>query len=842
FQGSENFDHEYLPYLQELGATDLNGTTWFDRTNYFQTVPKNALDTVLWLESDRMGHFAESISQAKLDEQRGVVQNEKRQGDNQPYGKVWETILPQVFPPGHPYSWDTIGSMEDLDAATVEDARNWFRTWYGPNNAVLVIAGDVQTDAVFEHVQRYFGDIPPGPPLARPQRWIPELARERRVVMTDRVPQARLYMAWPGPAWGSRDAHYLRMAADILGSGKNSRLYQRLVYSDQIATDIDVSPLAMEIAGITALTASAQPGVDLDQIESAIREELQRFIDKGPTRRELERTQVQLRATFLQGIERVGGTTGKSGVLAKGMVYAGRPDAYRQLLDDIEQATVKDIRAAAARWLGAGRLVLSVEPYPELRADPPEVDRSAGPPEPGEFPAVHFTPFERHRLENGLDVIIARRPDVPLVEIGLIVDAGFAADQFARPGTSTLTMAMLDEGTKSRSALQISEQLARLGARLDGHSSLDSSLLSMSALSENLDASLEIFADVALNPVFPQQELDRQRRIGLARIRQEQNHPVTMALRIMPGLLYGTGHPYAQPLTGSGTEADLKAMTRDELVAFHQTWFKPDNASLVVVGDVDADTLMPELDELFGRWQTGPVPAKQLDVTAIDRPRVLYLLDRPEADQSVIFAGELIPPKANPDETAIQALNDILGGLSSSRINMNLRENKHWSYGAYSLILDARGKRPWLAYAPVQTDKTRESVEEMLHEIRAIRSERPVTPAELQTAIRSETLSLAGRWEDNASVLSSLDELVSFGLPDDYWDHYSGRVSSLQLSDVQRIASGLLNPDRLVWVVVGDRARIEAGLRTLGFDELRLIDANGNPIASELPEKTASGP
>jgi zinc protease len=294
FQGSENFDDEYTPFLQQLGATDLNATTWFDRTNYFQTVPKNALDTVLWLESDRMGHFVGSISQDKLDEQRGVVQNEKRQGDNQPYGKVWTHLLKQVFPVGHPYSWETIGSMEDLNAATLEDVSEWFDTYYGPNNAVLVIAGDVNADDVIARVEKYFGDIPPGPPLTRPGTWIPRHDAGRRMSMQDRVPQARIYMAWPGPQWGTRDAHHLALAADILGADKNSRLYKRLVYEDQIATDVTVAPLALEISGVSYLVASAQPGVPLNQVEAALNEEIARLVDKGPTRRELERTEYGL--------------------------------------------------------------------------------------------------------------------------------------------------------------------------------------------------------------------------------------------------------------------------------------------------------------------------------------------------------------------------------------------------------------------------------------------------------------------------------------------------------------------------------------------------------------------
>jgi zinc protease len=830
FQGSENFDGEYLNVLQELGATDLNGTTWFDRTNYFQTVPKSALDTALFLESDRMGHFAGAISQEVLDEQRGVVQNEKRQGENQPYGRVFEAMLPQLFPEGHPYRWETIGSMEDLNAANVEDVREWFETWYGPNNAVLVLAGDIDTEDAFASAEKYFGDIEPGPPLTRPQRWIPRYTDERRMVMSDRVPQARVYFAWTGPAWGTEDATKLALAAAILGGDKNSRLYERLVYTDQIASDAALAPLPFEIAGITYLAATAQPGGDLAAVEAALREELARFRDKGPTKKELQRVVAQTRAQFLRGVERVGGTGGKSGVLARGMVYAGTPEAYKQQLAVLDSVTPQDLRDVAREWLGDGVFVLEVQPQAPLVAATDGVDRSAGLPVPGAMPAVKFPQFQRFELDNGLKVIVAERDDVPLVKASLLLDAGYAADQFGRPGTSSLAMEMLDEGTSRRSALEIAEDLALLGASVSGGSGLDTSSVQLSALAENLAPAMEIFAEVVLEPSFPDKELERLRRINLAGIQQEKNRPLSMALRVLPKLMYGEEHPYGQPLTGSGTEADLMAMNRDDLVAFHDTWFKPNHATLVVVGDVDTNDLKETLEDLFGDWQAGEIPDKRLAATQNRGQRVLYLLDRPGAEQSVIFTGQLIPPKNNPEELAIQAMNDVLGGQSAARINMNLREDKGWSYGAYSFILDARGERPLLAYAPVQTDKTADAIREMLGEFTQIVGDAPATAAELERVVRTNTLSLPGRWESGGAVLSSLNEIVRYGLPDDYWDGYAERVENVSLDDVQRAAGDVLAPDALYWVVVGDRAAIEQDLAGLGFDEIRLLDTEGNPL------------
>ena len=827
FQGSENFNDEYLLYLQQLGATNLNATTWFDRTNYFETVPTNTLDTVLWLESDRMGHFAGAISQDKLDEQRGVVQNEKRQGDNQPYGKVWELMLRQVFPDQHPYSWETIGSMEDLNAATLEDVKEWFGTYYGPNNAVLVLAGDIDTDEAIEKVEKYFGDIPAGPPLTKPDTWIPTHTSDRRMTMEDRVPQSRIYMSWVGPAWGTKDAHELALASDIIGGGKNSRLFERLVYTDQIATDASFAYQPLEISGISYLVASAQPDVALADIERVIREEIARFIDKGPTRKELERAKIQARAGFLRGIERVGGFSGKAGVLAESMVYGGTPDYYNRELANIEAATAEDLRKQVERWMGPGAFALEVKPYPTLAANDEGADRSA-PPAPGAFPDVGFPAFSRTRLSNGLELVFAPRSGTPVVEVSLLVDAGYAADQFAGAGTASFAMAMLDEGTRTRTALEISEDLALLGANMGTNSNLDSSSVELSALPDKLDESLEIFADVVLNPTFPDSEIERLRKSALANIRQEQIRPISMALRVLPSLMYGPDHAYRQPLTGSGTLDSIAALTREDLVNFHNDWFKPNHATLVVVGDLEKQALVERIEDLFADWKAGDTPKKRLDTADPVTGKSIYVVDRPDSDQSVIFAGQLLPPRSNSDELAIQAMNDILGGKSSARINMNLREDKSWSYGAYSVILDARGQRPLLAYAPVQTDKTSESLREMMREISDITDDRPPAAEELEIVKRSDTLSLPGRWEAAGDVLGALDELVEYGLPDDYWSSYAERVNALSVADVSAAASAYVDADSLTWVVVGDLKKIQPGLLELGFESVRLVDADGN--------------
>ena len=829
FNGTENFNDEYFKPFERAGATDMNGTTNPDRTNYFQNVPTPALDMALWMESDRMGHLLGAVDQAKLDEQRGVVQNEKRQGENQPYGKVRQLRTENTYPSEHPYSWTTIGLMEDLDAASLDDVHEWFETYYGPNNAVIVLAGDIDVATAREKVEKYFGWIPAGPPVAKHQAWVAKMEGEKRQTVQDRVPQARIYMVWNIPEWGSPDATYLDLVTDVLAAGKTSRLYKRLVYDDQIATSVASYVRLREIGGQLEIQATAKPGQDLAEVEAAIREELGRFLEGGPTEAEVKRVTTQHLARFANGIQRIGGFGGKSDRLAMSEVYGGSPDFYMVGLQRVAGVTAADLLEAAQRWLTDGTYILEVHPYPEFEAVAQDADRSAVP-DPGPAPEVNFPALQRTTLSNGLDVVLAERHNVPLVSLSLLVDAGFAADQFGLPGTAALALDMMDEGTRTRSALEISEALALLGAELSTGSSLDNSSVSLSALTDNLDASLEIFADVILNPSFPQSDFERLQKLRLAAIQREKVQPFAMALRVLPGLMYGEGHAYSNPMTGSGTEASVSRITRDELADFHANWFRPDNATLVVVGDVTMERLVSSLESLLGGWSRGEVPAKNIAQVSPEAGPSIYLMDRPDAVQSLILAGQLVAPKDNPDEVALETFTNILGGTFTSRINMNLREDKAWSYGAFTFVLDTKAQRPMIVYAPVQTDKTAESLQEILAELDGIRGTRPIESDELEKVQEYETRRMAGRWETNGAVQGSVSEIVTFGLPDDHFSRYAQELRALGLDELASVARSTVDADRFVWVVVGDRAKIEGPIRALGLGTIRLIDADGQVI------------
>ncbi len=830
FNGSENFNDDYFQALERVGATDLNGTTSEDRTNYFQNVPTSAVDLALWMESDRMGHLLGAITQGKLDEQRGVVQNEKRQYENQPYAVAEELTIKSTYPAGHPYSWSVIGSMEDLNAASLDDVKEWFRSYYGPANAVLVIAGDIDAPTALEKAKKFFGDIPSGPPVARQDVWVAKRTGTQRQEVQDRVPQARVYMVWNVPQWGSAEADYLNLVGKVLTSGKTSRLYKRLVYDDQIATDVSVYLDAREIGSQFDIIATAKPGGDIRKVEAAINEELARFLKSGPTQNELKRVKTEYIAGFIRGIERIGGFGGKSDILAQNQVYAGDPDHYKTTLARIDNATADDLLTTAKAWLSDGAYVLDVTPFPQYSSAPSDSTVRKTMPQVGEPPTAKFPALQRATLKNGLKVVLAERPSIPVVSLNLQFDAGYASDQFAAPGTAYLAMNMLDEGTTSRDALAISDELAMLGANLSTGSNLDASYVSMSALKANLDASLELFGDIVMNPSFPEAELKRLQAQTIARIQREKSQPILMALRILPRLVYGRNHPYGNSFTGTGTEESVGKMTRDDMMKFYRSWLKPNNATLIVVGATTMAEIKPKLEKLFADWKAGDVP--RIDVAKVELPAkpVVYVMDKPGAQQSVIFACEVAPPTNNPDEVAIEAMNTVLGSAFTSRINMNLREDKHWSYGAGSFLPDARGQRPFIAYGPVQSDKTKEAMAEMRKELGDILSSRPPTAEELAKVKNNLTLELPGSWETMSAVSRSISSLITYGLADDYYETYPAKVRALTLAEVSNGAGEVVHPDNLIWVIVGDRSKIQSGVDELKYGEMHFIDTDGNIV------------
>jgi len=826
FQGSEHWQGEYFEPFERAGATDMNGTTNADRTNYFASVPTSALDMALWMESDRMGHFLGAIDQNLLEEQRGVVLNEKRQGENQPYGKVFDSIPPNTYPAGHPYSWSTIGSEADLNAASLEDVKDWFKTYYGPSNAVLVLAGDIEPEAAKAKVEKYFGSINPGPPVSHQKRWVAPMQGEHRQVMYDRVPQARIYKVWNIPPTGAPDTTRLQIAADLLAGSKNSPLYKTLVYDKQIATDVSAFVWDKEIGSQFIVSATARPSVDLDAIETVLDTQMRKFVNDGPPADAVNRARARFGASFVRGVESVGGIGGKADILAQGEIYENDPAAYKQELDILRKASPDDIRMAASRWLSDGVYVLSVEPFGERKATGEDVDREQLP-EIGDTPALDLPDVQHATLSNGLKIRLAERHSTPTVEMRMVFDAGYAADPPDAPGTASLAMAMLDEGTDSRDALEISADLDRLGADLGTSASLDSATLSLSTLSTTLDDSLDIYADVIRNAAFPANEFERLQKQRLASIAQEKRQPTSLALRTLGPLLYGKDHAYGIPLTGSGTLAAIERMKGDDVRTFADTWLRPDNATLVVVGDTTMDELKPMLEAHLGEWQAAndkPRPEKRLPEITPPEQAHIYLVDRPGSNQATVIAGNVAPPKSSDQDVAMETVNAVLGGMFNSRLNLNLREDKHWSYGARSLLMNARAQQPFVAYAAVQIDKTAPAMQEMRDELIAIRDGRPVSDSELSAAQANLTRSLPGENETTSALASTLTDSVVFNLPDDYYEGYVRRIRDLDDPALTKAAQSMIDTDGLTWVVVGDLNQIETAIRELGWGKVQTVD------------------
>jgi len=831
FNGSENHDDEFMRPLLAAGATQLNGNTWLDRTTYFENVPVNALDLALWLESDRMGHLLGAIDQKKLDEQRGVVQNEKRQHENQPYGKVDNLVAASTYPAGHPYSWTTIGSMEDLNAASLADVKEWFKTYYGAANAVLVIAGDVQPADIKAKVEHYFGDIAPGSVLNHTQSWVAKMSGEKRATLQDRVPQTRLYKTWNIPGYSTRDLTVLQLVADVLTKGKNSRLYKRLIYTNHLATDVQADVGPFEIGSQFQVSVTVKPGSDPRVVERALDEEIARLLASGPTGEELDRVKSADYADFVRAVERIDGAGGKAAILGESELYGGSPDFYKQSLRWMRDATVRDVQNTARAWLSDGVFVLEVQPFPEYHAVASNTDRSKLP-VVGTPPALSLPPLARVTLSNGLKVVLAERHNVPVVQLNLLVDAGYAADSLAKPGTANLALAMLTEGTKTRDALQISARAETLGAHLNAGSTLDMSHLSMSAITNRLPESLELFSDVLLNPTFSDAQLVRLKTQSLATIQQQKSQPRGIASRLFPRLVYGDGHAYSNPFSGIGTEETVSSITTDELRAFYHHWVRPDNATLLIVGDTTLAQMQPLLEQRLSGWKTPaePLPLKQLAVIAPQpKPRV-FLVNRTGSEQSMIMAVELAPPRSAPDNIALETVNTILGGSFISRINMNLREDKHWSYGAGSSLIDAKGQRPFTASALVQTDKTAESMQEMLKELRDVTGSRQPTQKEIRFAKNSLERALPGKNETSSQVASSYTDILTYGLPDNYLNDFVGEVEALAPVQLQAAAAELVHPEALTWIVVGDRSSIEASVRKLDMGEVKVLDTDGRPV------------
>ncbi len=867
FGGSENSNTSYFTPMQGIGATDMNGTTWFDRTNYFETVPRAALDTALFLESDRMGHLLGAVTQQKLDVQRGVVQNEKRQGDNQPYGLVEYHELNALFPEGHPYHHPTIGSMADLDAASLATVQDWFRTHYGPNNAVLVLAGDITLADARTLVTRYFGDIPRGPQNHPAEATVPTLPQRRDELMHDHVASTRLYREWIVPGILDDSQAPLDVAAGVLGGLSSSRLDNALVRGDQTAIAVSANVQTFHRISIFQVQVDLRPGADADQVSRHLDEIVSRFIAEGPTADEVQRYATSTIAGRIRGLEQVGGFGGKAVALAEGTLYANDPDFYRHRLQSLASQTPASVRAAMQRWLTRPVYALRVDPGERERYEEaggghggqathmpryfrtPTADEQPLAPNPsadgaraampsglqaprsfvdvdrshlpviGRIADLDFPTVQHARLANGIEVVFARRNAVPVVRVAVTFDAGYAADRADRAGLQSLMTDLLDEGTQGLNSTQIAETRERLGATITTGATLDRTGVTLAALRSNLGPSLDLLASIVQAPAFAPTEIERLRGQHLAQIATEMSEPQGIALRSLPPILYGNGHPYGIPFTGTGTPDALRAITRADILAAHDAWIRPDKATIFVVGDTTLAEIVPMLDARFGHWRApaSAAGAKSFAASIPDpRPRVI-LVDRPQSPQSLILGGVVLPAQGTDDILTLLQANSVLGGSFLSRLNMDLRETRHWAYGVNGTVNRIEHRVPYIVFAPVQTDHTGDSIASMRTDMSQFMTTSGVTGAELERTINGAIRQLPGQFETSQAVLNGLQQNALYRRPDNYYSTVASRLRGMTAHDLDTAARATIDPSKIVWVVVGDASRVRPQLDQLGL-------------------------
>ena len=848
FQGSKDVKaNEHFRYLEGAGASAINGTTDFDRTNYFETVPSNQLELALWLESDRMGYLIDKLDQTNLSTQQDVVRNERRQSlENQPYGIVEEALYHQLFPSTHPYYAEVIGSHADIQAAKLGDVRRFFKQYYAPNNASLAIVGDFDPATIKRVVEKYFGALARGPAVPKIRATTPPITSERRVVVQDQVELPRVYMGWLTPAIYKPGDAEAALAAQILAGDKSSRLYKSLVYQQQIAQDVTITQQSELLGSIFELYATARPGHTPAEIEKAIDEELSRFRNEGPEQKEVDRARNTIETNFVRALERLGGFGGVADRLNQYNHYFGDPAYLERDIQRYRDATPGSIKTFAQQQLTDQQRVVvyglpgkrdlgaevpnqhptvaqateSINPDAPWRAVAP----AKGPERPFTLPIPHS-----FKLQNGLTVIYDERPGLPIVAANLVVRTGNDASPIEKPGVGNFAVAMLDQGTTTRTAAQIADEAAALGATLVTFSSMDGSEVIVRSLAANFPASLHLLADITLHPSFADAEIARQKTNRLGQLAQRRQDPSAVGDQVASRVLFGPRHPYGY--ADIGTEASIKSTSRDDLVRFWKAGFVPSNAALIVAGKIDSAELRVLAEREFGAWPAGTAVVPKLGTPATTQGK-LVIVDIPDAPQTQLRVTSIGVPRSTPDFEAITVMNNALGGLFSSRINLNLREAHGYTYGAWSFFHPRRLPGPFIAAAGVRTDVTAPAVSEILKELNRIRSA-ALTDQELALAKDAEIRSVPSNFETAGNATNHYGTAYTYGLGLDYYSKLPARLAAVTSAAALEAARKYVLVDGMRVIAVGDRAKIEPKLRELQLGPIEHRDTDGNIIAEE---------
>ncbi|MEO7564246.1 MAG: pitrilysin family protein [Sphingomicrobium sp.] len=833
FNGSENLPGDYFTYLQQVASTDTNGTTSNDRTNYYETVPSGALERVLFMESDRMGHLLGAVSQGVLDNQRSVVQNEKRQNDSRPGGLVQYSLMQDIFPAGHPYHHTVIGSMTDLDVASLADVKQWFHDKYGPNNAVLVIAGDVTAAEARPLVERHFGAIARGPVNRPAMASVPRLSAPKLVGLKDAVAATVITRNWPVPGLLGADLAALDIGGSVLGGLASSRLDNVLVREEKIAVGVSAGYTAFQRAGIFTVQAVVKPGVEPDLVTKRVDSVMADLIAKGPTEDEVERAVMREVAGQVRGLEQVGGSSGKAASLAEGQVFAADSDFYKKTLAGYAAVTPAKVRSAMQQWLTRPPLTITITPgereaYAEATAvaaaAAPKIEAAAQPkptrvlPPIGEFQPLQWPAITHARLSNGVEVIYAQRTAAPLTQLSLAFDAGTASDPVAKRGLASMAMGLLEEGAAGMSSQAIAEAEERLGANIATGNEADRSVITLSALSPNLMPSLVLLADIAQRPTFAPAELDRVRVQALTGIDQLRKNPQSVGQRVLPAAIWGPTHPYGAP--AGGDPAAIKALGQADLVAWQQAWLRPDNLKIFIVSNLPLAEIQPQLEQRFGGW-AAPAAARGAKQYATPparptSPRIL-LVDRPGSPQSTILAGQVMPINPKSDTAPFYIANQALGGDFLARLNMDLREAKGWSYGVSGAQSILPHGASYGISAPVQADRTADAIAALTVDLTDYLTTKGMTAAELQGNVTTAINELPGQFETSGALLTGMLRNDLMGRPDDYYVQLAPRYRALTPAKTDAAIRAAIDPKGFVWVVVGDATKLRPQLEKLGM-------------------------
>lgn len=825
FEGSEHFPGDFFKPLQRLGAS-LNGSTSADRTNYFEDLPAAHLEMALAMESDRMANLLPALDETKLRVQKDVVKNEYRQNyANRPYGLVWSTLAEATYPPWHPYSWLTIGSMEDVEAASLDDVRAFFRRFYVPANASLAIVGDIDEDHALGLAERYFGPIPGGSKAIPPWAQTASIESPREIVLHDRVELDRTYEIWPTVPQFRADDAPLALLADILARGRSSRLYRELVVDRQLAQDVSAYQSARELAGTFGCVATLRPGRDPREARERVLAQIADLAENGPREAEVERVRNGRLAGFIYALDNVGGFGGVADRLNAYNTYLGRPDYFTEDLDRFQNTTADQVRDVARRYLQDRPSVRLTVLGRKATATVPALDRST-PPRPADPVLFRPTAAQVLKLRCGATLWALPRRDLPILAASVVVPAGAAAHGPERGGLASLTADLMDEGTRQRSSADLALAAERLGTVLSPSSGWDGSYVGFLCLSPHFDESLALAVEVLLQPAFPEAEWDRVRGQSLAALQAERDSAEARAHRQFLRCLYPEGHPYRVPIDGD--EASVSALDRASLAGFHAGYYRPEGSAWVFAGDFDPDRVASRLDDALAGWTGAPPPRPDLvDPADSNRPR-LVLLDRPGSAQAVIRAGHVGTRRLDPDYDDLLILNQVLGGQFTSRLNARLREEKGLTYGVRSHFDVRRAAGPFHVGASVQTDRVAEAVAELRTELEALAfGDRPVTPAELDDARRSLIEGQARHFETPSALVSRYASLHIHGLPPDHHAGFADRLQAVTVESLSATAQRQVHPDRLVVVVVADAETVAGPLQQLGWGPIERIDDRG---------------